>query len=634
MLKDVSPITIVKEFETTTFKRCFFPLLNRFVILALLNIVTLSHSFTRHKDLKAQNKEIMAQLAAKEIDLSTEKELFLKTQLIAIDSVVDLKLQKELINFNNSLIRNDERNSQEISNRLSKFESSLSKESKKLKDSIVQIILNDSLVKKTFFTYDDRVFVDSSIYEIDIWCKKVDSALQKIHINVPTPIIHRTIAWYGAEEMDRHLQKANALFDDSEVESKIPELNGSGFTPIPDTTLPMVYTFYQIWEEEDITVDFTDITRIGFFSLIPDTTGNIIDTSFVKLGLEVQKFRDVTKKHNCKVDLVVSLNSYTDYNKRIRLDNDFAVDHLIHDMKEFIRIYDFDGATIDYQKGNDIKRVKLLIYNLMKDLAKLKRTTFKDYHINVIVQKASDIDDLKEVDEWINQYIVVNPISVSKSITNISQKALPLFTITGNSVKIALEDKFKEKENEDLAKQLSECFQIIEESIWRTKTVKGIAFWNAASINKAKGVGEFFPEFEQAIITAGSKRYICYNGVYGFVSKYIGPHRKVFKMFLFILIFIHLCHVAIQRHFYSFNRFLLNHNTLSIVVRLISFTLIIVLFYFLYMVDENLIYSPAQRSSTFLMHSKRLFWGLLLGYYFGYPIYKNILKYTRYSKLP
>lgn len=173
---------------------------------------------------------------------------------------------------------------------------------------------------------------------------------------------------------------------------------------VDSTDIKTVYAFLPFWEcGKAVQIDFQSITRIGYYSLIPDSNGNFDELLHLRytyqpdntLSKEKESFRifvDKVHKYNCKIDLVISMfhNTNSDaagthQHNYLTFNSYFALDNMVYHAVQIAKENNFDGITLDFQylSHSNIAQYKVLVYELFKEIK--REIPHKNFMLNIII---------------------------------------------------------------------------------------------------------------------------------------------------------------------------------------------------------------------------------------------------------
>lgn len=149
--------------------------------------------------------------------------------------------------------------------------------------------------------------------------------------------------------------------------------------------------------ENELIIDFEKFSRIGIYSLFPETYGSIEMIFSTNVGIDVhkinQKLISQAHKYNTKVDFVLSYYSWeANNNLKPKLNFPAVMTNIIDSIFSILESYDFDGVTFDfdiskmnYKEIMHYKEIVLRLHNAIKQ-------STKKTNINIVVS-AQDILD-------------------------------------------------------------------------------------------------------------------------------------------------------------------------------------------------------------------------------------------------
>jgi len=229
---------------------------------------------------------------------------------------------------------------------------------------------------------------------------KMEDLLSKKRKLILTHFTEKTIPVYAFRDsiLDSIYDKGYYDTSSPSSDTSIWLMPSEGIACNSDMRKKITYGFANLHNRnKKLRIDFEKFSRIGIYSMFPETFG-CIEMIFAE-NREIEKKNIIKRlisqahKYNTKVDLVLSYYKWEKTNyMRPRMDLGAVLLNMADSVSEIIKKYDFDGITIDF----DINRMDIPTIMCYKEFIFRVNREFKSYKkklsLNIVISAAEILD--------------------------------------------------------------------------------------------------------------------------------------------------------------------------------------------------------------------------------------------------
>jgi peptidoglycan hydrolase-like protein with peptidoglycan-binding domain len=354
-------------------------------------------------------------------------------------------------------------------------------------------------------------------------------------------------------------------------------LNGAAGCYLDDLT-GVIYGIYPYWlAGEQQKIDFSAITRIGYFALGFDGKGDITDRLDIKQ--DRSDFINKARQYRTKIDLVIHRNDWSNWSKFISVKRTSFIEKLsiniVNNVTEklensFInRIRPYfslgtsktptmaDGVTIYFEDYPDDVPAREFYIAFIKELRKRLKSAGKHYFLNVVLPMSS-LDKIETLRDEVDLFLIQMDEHTK---------------YTKKEMRLKVEDMFKGKDRRDVMRKIIPMIsprrqfanqvnanQFYDGLIYFEDNFGGVGLWPVPT-NKDIGAAELSRTIKSVFGRKGQSDFFQDKiSIYTpWFSNFVGPHRWGIRLVFDTLFLILLTYGGLAFMFYELREFFSRH---------------------------------------------------------------------------